>query len=122
MAVQITGLREFVRGCKAVDATFPKQIRDINKECAEIVAVTARTLAPYRSGRLRGNIRAGATLTAGTVSVGSQSVPYAGPIHWGWPRHHIKPNPFLVKALEGDVGKIEEKYNRDLQAFLDRNF
>jgi hypothetical protein len=27
-------------------------------------------------------------------------VPYAGPIHFGWPARQIKPNPFIYEVLD----------------------
>ena len=122
MTVTVTGLKELITACKVIDAKLPAEVRQINKDAAEIVAAAARGLAPVRSGRLQGSIRAGATQKAGTVKAGGGSIPYGPPIHWGWPRHHIRPNPFLVRALEGNVDKVVETYARNLQSFLDRNF
>jgi hypothetical protein len=60
----------------------------------------AANLAPHRSGRLVGNIRAGATQKAAFVRAGGARVPYAGPVHWGWPKRNITANPFMTKAAQ----------------------
>lgn len=65
-------------------------LKDANRTAAEIAATASEALAPERSGRLRGTIRASGTKTAGIIRAGYKSVPYAGPIHWGWPS---RPDP-----------------------------
>lgn len=120
--IQVTGLKELGAACKKVDTGLPKEVAKINGEAAAALVPAARALAPKLTGRLAGSIRASATARAGVVRAGSASVPYAGPIHWGWPRHHISPHPFLVDALQDNVDKIVAKYDDDLQRFLDHWF
>src|SRR5690606_19193897 len=67
------------------------------REGALVVAKAARP--PVLTGRLFMSIRPTATKTTGVVRAGGARVPYAGPIHWGWRRRNISPQPFLVTAL-----------------------
>jgi hypothetical protein len=63
------------------------------RQVAQLVvraAPPARRTAPARSPPPAG--RAGQT--AAVVRAGRASVPYAGPIHWGWPSRHITAQPF----------------------------
>lgn len=70
----------------------------VHATIARYVAMRAAAMAPHRSGRLAGNVRGGKGKTAAIVRAGGARVPYAGPIHWGWPRRHITANPFMVDA------------------------
>lgn len=65
---------------------------------ARVVEPVARTAAPVRSGTLAGTVRSSGTKTAAIVRAGYASVPYAGPIHWGWPKRNISPNRFVWDA------------------------
>jgi hypothetical protein len=82
-----------------------------------MVAGTARTLVPVRSGRLAKSIRAGVTARTGVVRAGTKDVPYAGPIHFGWFVRKppavggpIQPQPFLYDALDARRDEVMERY------------
>ncbi|HZZ55699.1 MAG TPA: HK97 gp10 family phage protein [Trebonia sp.] len=60
---------------------------------AELVA-EATANAPRRTGRLAGSHRL-LPLTGKSVRV-TNAAPYAAVIHWGWPAHGIKRQPWLV--------------------------
>ncbi|WP_349866847.1 hypothetical protein [Leifsonia sp. WHRI 6310E] len=77
-----------------------KNLRNVHKSVGAIVATAAARLAPRRTNRLANNIRAGATQKAAFVRAGGARVPYAGPVHWGWPKHHIPANPFMTTAAQ----------------------
>lgn len=65
--------------------------KETNTRLAAYVAALARGLAPRGpSGRLAGSIRGSKAKTKVSVMAGRKSIPYAGPIHWGWPS---RPNP-----------------------------
>jgi hypothetical protein len=105
--IEVTGARELSRALKAADPALLKELKAENKRLAGMVADTAQSHVPVRSGRLRASIRAGSTQKSGTVKAGGARVPYAGPIHFGWfvrkdPARGgpIKPNPFLYRALD----------------------
>jgi len=77
-----------------------KNLRNVHRSVGTLVAVAAAAFAPRRSGRLAGNIRAGATQKAAIVRAGGARLPYAGPIHWGWPKRNITANPFITQAAQ----------------------
>jgi hypothetical protein len=62
----------------------------------------SKRLAPVRTGALRDSLRVG--LKGSTPTIRS-ALPYAAPIHFGWPAHHIKPSEFVLRAFDrsGDV-------------------
>lgn len=116
--VEVKGLRALSRDLKRVDDDMAKKLREIAKDAAETVASTARTLVPYRSGDLQASIRAGATARSGVVRVGKRAVPYAGPIHFGWLRRHIAPQPFLYQALDRRRTEVVEAFERQVEELI----
>jgi hypothetical protein len=117
--IKIEGLRDLVKDLRKLDENLPKEIRRINFEAAQEVAGAARSLVPHRSGRLEGSIRPLATQRGGQVAAGTAAVPYAGPIHFGWLRRHITPQPFLYSALDGMRDKVFEAYLIQIEKLLD---
>jgi hypothetical protein len=83
-------------------------------QAAEIVKVKAVQLVPVRSGRLLQTIRAAGAQKSGRVRAGFARVPYAGPIHFGWPARRISPQPFLYDALDARRFEVRDAYERNL--------
>ena len=80
-----------------------EELRKVNEAAAEVVMRKSERLAPVLTGKLKQTLRVGATKRAGIVRAGNNrktetGVPYAGPIHWGWPKRGIVANPFMVDA------------------------
>ena len=96
-SIQLKGASELARGLKKAGADM-KDLRQVNKEAAQIVVPEAKSLAPHKSGKLAASVRAGATQKAGVVRAGSKRVPYAGVINYGWPGHNINPTHFANQA------------------------
>lgn len=101
-----------------------KALKAANNEAAKIVAQSAKANAVFKksTGRLVRSIRPMSTITTAIVRAGGASVPYAGPIHWGWyyDKHwfiykNIEPNPFLAKALGYNRDKILETYKEQVE-------
>jgi hypothetical protein len=120
MEIRVEGNRELIKSLRAVDKDLPKELSSIHREAAEPVAEYASTLAPSRSGALAGSIRALGSQRIGSVAAGRKSIPYAGPIHWGWPGHNIGSQPFLLDALEARSEMVADRYMEGLDRFLDR--
>lgn len=98
LSAQIKGSRRLARTLKKAGADMSK-LKESNLQAAKIVVPVAESTVPKLTGKLANSIRAGATASAGVVRAGNKNrVPYAGPIHWGWPKHHIKATTFLVDA------------------------
>lgn len=87
-----------------------QDFKTINRLLAENVAEEARGRAPVVEGTLKGDIRGGGTKTRAYVSVGRKRIPYAGPIHFGWPARNIEPNPFLYEAMDARADEVEKVY------------
>lgn len=118
--LQLKGAKELARGLKQAGADL-KDLRQINKEAAQIVVPEAKSLAPKgKTGKLAASVRAGATQKAGVVRVGSKRVPYAGPINYGWPKHNIKPTMFANKAAKNTEPQWTQLYQDAVQKIIDR--
>jgi HK97 gp10 family phage protein len=88
--VEIIGLREFRRELKQAGQQWPKELRQANKDAAEIVAADARRRAPrgphLGGGRVRpvvSSIRALASQGRGQVAIGGASTPHAQVLEFG---------------------------------------
>ena len=121
--VKVTNLREINKALAAVGV--PKDaIKDAGKESGELVASEARSLAPVRTGALRNSIRVGATargkitVLAGNNRTSKSAVPYANPIHWGWFKRHIRPQPFFVTALGYTRSEIYDNYFKQIEKLI----
>lgn len=100
-----------VRGARQLRATIKKANGDLtdlkaaHAAVAALVSKVAAARAPKRTGRLAASVRGSGTNTTAFIRAGFKSVPYAGPIHWGWPARHIKAQPFLSEAATRTEGQ-----------------
>ena len=78
----------------------------------------AREIVPRLTGTLALSIRPTASQKEGAVLAGSRSVPYAGPIHFGWPSRNIEPDPFLYDALGDRRDQVIEVYEARVEALV----
>lgn len=102
--VQIEGLRT-LRSTLKKSGDDLTELKGVNSAAAGIAAGRAQGWAPVQTGALAGTVRSSGTKTAGIVRAGnnrrsSSGVPYAAPIHWGWPARNIKANPFLSYSAQ----------------------
>jgi HK97 gp10 family phage protein len=119
--IQVEGLNETLRDLRKLkEKDIPKAIRNANLEAAELVVPTAQAEAPRRSGKLAKTVKAKATRKAGSVKAGSAAVPYAGPIHFGWGRRHIDPQPFLYRAIDKRIHEVRERYEAQMRRAIER--
>lgn len=117
---RIIGLREVQRDLRAISVDTKEALGDTHRQAAEIVVMGAKRYVPYRTGALSNSIRALATKSSGRVRAGSASVPYAGPIHFGWPARRIAPQPFIYDALDERVDVIRALYEERINELIDQ--
>ncbi len=121
--VKVTNLREVNKALKAIGVPNDA-IKKAGKESGELVASEARTLVPVRTGKLRNSIRVGATargkitVMAGNNRSTKSAVPYANPIHWGWFKRNIKPQPFFSRALGYTREEIYRNYFTQMEKLI----
>lgn len=116
--VRVEGLSRVVRELKALGL----DVEDL-KDAFATIAVEATNAVlkhtPRKSGRLAGSVRGNRAQGKAVVRAGRASVPYAGPINYGWPERGIAPALFMQ---EGDkemqpiaVQRLEEEINRKIR-------
>lgn len=113
--VTIDGLSQLRRALKSLDPEAAQGFKQAGFASANIVADTARTLVPVVTGNLRDTIRAAMIESGGKVRAGIKSVPYAGPIHFGWGRRNITPQPFLYSAIDSRREEVLDTYLAHLE-------
>lgn len=118
--IKVRGFNQAIRSLRELGVP-DDEIKRAGSESGELVANEARTLVPVRTGKLRDSIRVSKTLRKVTIQAGNNrksksGVPYANPIHWGWFKRNIKPQPFFVKAL----GITRDEVFRNYYDQLDR--
>ena len=82
--LRVDGARELRAALKAAGRGV-QDLKDVNREAAEIVADRARATAPEGPAPLhiRDTIRAAGTQSDAVVRVGNARMPYGKPLHWG---------------------------------------
>lgn len=115
--VRVDGARELRRTLKAAGDDLT-DLKAVNATIARYVALRAAAMSPRRSGRLAGSVRGNQAKTMAAVRAGGARVPYAGVIHWGWPRHHIAANPFLVDAAHITEPTWTRYYLREIERII----
>ena len=115
--IKVEGLRDALNALKQIGVPTA-EVSAASQEAADIVASTARTLVPVRSGRLRSSIKSRKQARKVLISAGNNSsIPYANPIHFGWyydknnfVKKNILPNPFFAKALGLTRNEVYKTY------------
>ena len=121
----MAGYKVKVTGDEQVRAQFKAlgfKARDLERAFAQIgseVVSDARALAPKVTGRLAADIRANRAKTRASISVGRASVPYAGPVNYGWPRRNIAPSMFMNRAADDKADSAAVQLAREMQRLID---
>ena len=118
----IQGLAEVNKALRSMSKETRDSMKATHKKAAEIVIQGAKRYVPVVSGKLAASIRDGSTQRMGRVRVGSASVPYAGPIHFGWPARRIKPQPFIYDALDGRRNEVAAVYAKRIDELTVKYF
>ena len=95
-------------------------LKGLHGDIGEMVADTAESLVPVESGELQESIRSSRTVRGSAVLAGRRSVPYAGPIHFGWRARNIEPQPFMYDALDQRRDDIVRRYNDGIDDLVRR--
>lgn len=124
---KVEGLRELLSALRKIDPELKLEIKEANREAAQLVYKTALPKVPvghdrkgHKAGTLRRSVRVLASQRRGQVAAGRASVPYAGVIHFGWPARHIRPQPFLYDALDARRSQVRRIYERRVAKVIGR--
>lgn len=120
VGITIEGDRELRRALRNLEGGTD-DLKAVHADGAEMVAERARQLVPKRSGLLGSSIRSTGQAATGVVRAGRASVPYAGPIHFGWSARNIRPQPWLYDALDDRRDEVIDRYERHLGDLVDKH-
>lgn len=93
------GQARLVRTLRAAGVDLD-ELKAATAAAARIVLSAATAGAPRRSGALAGSGKQSNARRRARITFGNARVPYAAPIHWGWPRHNIAAQPFASNAAQ----------------------
>lgn len=113
-AVKVEGLRQTVNQLQTLGADVD-DLKDTFSAIADEGARVMASLVPVRSGKLRATIHGNRAKSKAVVTVGRGSVPYAGPINYGWPARHIKARNFVAKTDQVMGPRIEKMLDQGLE-------
>ena len=111
-AIQVKGARELAKALRQAGADM-QDLKDANRRAADIVAPAAKAKAPRRTGRLAASHAEGRRHPRR-----QKSVPYAGPINYGWPKRHIKATLFINKAAKATEPQWTEAYRAAVERII----
>ncbi|WP_327384871.1 hypothetical protein [Streptomyces sp. NBC_01207] len=130
-SVQVEGLNQLKKTLRQLkDKDLSKRVREVNKMAAELVQPEAQRGVPqhrrspkdakkYRPGKLAKSVKVVVSANSAAIKAGTAArSPYAGAIHFGFPRRGIKPNRFLYRAMARKSDAVSETYEREISAVL----
>lgn len=117
-SVRIEGFKELRRDLRQVDRSLNRTVSQGLREAMTPTAAKAAALAPHRTGRLARSLKPFATAKGAGVR---SRLPYAPVIHWGWPKHHIKPSLFVTKAVKSEEETIVDRVGQAFDELASRS-
>lgn len=118
-AMEVEGARQLRRTLKRAGADLA-DLKAAHADVAALVASRARPRAPRRTGALDATTRSSGTQAAAIVRAGTAGVPYAGPIHWGWPARGITAQPWIADTAADTEDAWARTYLRALEHIIDQ--
>ena len=115
--VEVEGARQLRAGLKKAGADL-NDLKTAHAAVAALVTAAAKGRAPKKTGRLAGSIRGSKAKTSVTIRAGGASLPYAGPIHWGWPARNIAANPFISDAATSTESQWVALYFKEIESIV----
>jgi hypothetical protein len=117
--VRVEGVRQLARTLRRFGDGI-EDLKDANADVSAMVAREAAARAPRDSGKLAGSVRGSRQAARAVVAVGGAKVPYAGPIHWGWPKRGIPRRPFVLEAATATQERWLAAYENEIQRLGDK--
>ena len=119
--VEIEGLRETQRALRGLSKDTRDDMKEVHRRAGQIVVDGVQIFVPVRTGALLASIKSAPLQRQGRVRIGSLSVLYAGPVHFGWPARNIKPNPFIYDVLDSRREEVQRAYEGEIQHLIRRH-
>jgi uncharacterized protein YcsI (UPF0317 family) len=115
--VRVEGLDRLIRTLKKAGRDI-SDLTEAHARAGRTVAAAAIGRVPRRTGKLAATIRPAKQARRARVMAGRAAVPYAGPIHWGWPARHISSQPFVSEAATATEPEWTADYRDEVVAAL----
>jgi len=116
--IKVQGYKASLKALQAIGVPA-NELKAAGSQAGEVVAREARNLVPVRSGKLRNSIRVSKALNSVSISAGNNGkIQYANPIHWGWFKRNIKPQPFFTQALGITRDEVYRNYYRTVDTLI----
>lgn len=114
--IKISGLAEFNRNLRKLNADLPKALRLAHNEAAQLIVDYAKPRVPKKSGRAAGSVKAKSTRTESRVQGGSKRVPWYPFVDFGGNvgpqksvhRPFIKEGRYIYPALSANYDRFAE--------------
>lgn len=113
LGTRVEGLTSVVRALQALGV----DVEDLKGAFSAIAAKgadLASGYAPRKSGRLAGDVRGNRAKSKAVITAGRSSLPYAGPINYGWDRRGIEPAQFMQKADQALQPTVLSELEREI--------
>lgn len=121
--IQITGLREFQRALKTMDAGLPKQLRLALNEASREVIDYAQPRFPRVTGRAAASLKARSSQRAARVALGGRRAPHAPWLVYGGQgrvRGRPAPRPFIKGGRDfGPYAALDHRRERITEILSD---
>lgn len=121
-AIKITGLSKVQRDLRKLSTDAldlnKSEFLETNKQVAEIIINESKKYVPIVSGALAAAVKNASTKKSAKVRAGNVAVPYAGPIHFGYPKRAIKPNPFFYEAIDSRRNEVAQRYTSLVESLI----
>lgn len=116
---RVEGLQQVVRALTRLGLDV-EDLKDAFSRIAQRGQEIIEHYAPKRTGNLASSVRGNRAKSKAVVSAGfARSVPYAGPINYGWPRRNITGAHFMQRGddLMSPVAiqMLEDEINRKIR-------
>lgn len=116
--VRVENLNQTVRDLQRLGLEVD-DLKDAFSTIAREAADVIESEAPKRSGRLAGSIRGNRAKSKAVVAAGRSSVPYAGPVNYGWPKRNIPASRYMQVAdtryAPVAVHRLEQEIDRQIR-------
>lgn len=117
--VRVEGARELRRTLRKAGHDL-NDLKDAHQAAGSIVLNDARPRTPRGfTGRLQASQRQARAATFAEVRAGNARVPYAGPVHWGWPARNIAAQPWLADSAKRTEPQWTAAYEAAVNRVLD---
>lgn len=120
--ITVTGLADFQRSLRQMDADLPKQLRVMLNEAATVVIDWAVPRVPRRTGAAAGSIKARSSQRESRVAMGGRRAPYMPWLDFGGKvgpnrsveRPFLKNGRYLYAGLEANADDVQKIMERGL--------